>query len=155
MNTFTLLLQTHLDDPLISLYSNCFACTYLRLLFHRSQNDSPHGDITDLIPYISAELRALKNGLNVQLRGLETFLAQRNLFIFQQTTREYDSLFHNFLRILQQFVDGTLIDLFRFINNVEDLMRDYEQDLEAFVHHSPSTIRNIQSCIKDLKALAD
>lgn len=104
-------------------------------------------DVTNLVPYISSELRTITNGLNIQLRGLETFLAQRNLFIFHKTTQQYDSVVHRFLRILQQYVNVTLTDLFRFTDNVSDLKRIYEQDLEVFIYHSASTIRNVQSCI--------
>ncbi|KAK5823636.1 hypothetical protein F5H01DRAFT_334899 [Linnemannia elongata] len=107
----------------------------------------------DLIPHISPELAAIKDVLHDQLQGLEELLAQRNFFIFQQTTRQYDRVVRNFLRILQQYINVTLTDLFRFIDNVSDLTRIYNQDLETFVYHSTSTLRKVQSCIEEVKAV--
>lgn len=86
---------------------------------------------------------------------MEEFLAQRNHFIFQQTTRQYKRVVKKFVGILQQYINVTLTDLFCFIDNVSDLMRIYNQDYKAFLDDSTSTIQKVQSCIEEVKVVVD
>ncbi|KAG0307346.1 hypothetical protein BGZ97_000428 [Linnemannia gamsii] len=113
------------------------------------------GQELDLIPPISTDLTAIKDGLQIQLQGLEELLVQRNLFIFKQTTQKYNKLLGKFLLNLQQYVDSTLVDLFRFIEDLSLLMMIYDKGLEEFTARAASTSQRIESSLIQLQAMID
>ncbi|KAG0226810.1 hypothetical protein BGW42_003349 [Actinomortierella wolfii] len=106
-----------------------------------------------LIPYIVPELEAVKYGLDEQLKRLDEILAQRTIFILKQTTQEYRELVKKFMCIIKQYINKTLDDLFRFIDKVSDLARNYDQNFESFVDDAASIIESVQSCIKEGEAV--
>ncbi|KAG9068962.1 hypothetical protein KI688_009852 [Linnemannia hyalina] len=110
---------------------------------------------SDIIPHLSTDLRAIHDGLQTQLQGLSEVLAHRNLFIYNQTTQHYTTLVDKFMHVLQQYLDNTLLDLFRVIDNISSLMRIYDRDLDIFIHHKASTISGVESCIQKVEALID
>ncbi|KAF9114624.1 hypothetical protein BGX27_010289 [Mortierella sp. AM989] len=107
----------------------------------------------ELIPQLSSELTQIKNGLHCQLEGLEVFLSHRDSFILHNSAKEYDILVKNLLATLLIYIDSTLVDLFRFIDAVSSLTRNYNRGFARFIHYSADTIRGLESCITEIQAM--
>ncbi|KAI7822618.1 hypothetical protein BC939DRAFT_453105 [Gamsiella multidivaricata] len=60
-----------------------------------------------------------------------------------------------FLRVLGNYLGITLMDVFRVIENIQRLMKDYEDSLQHFVRHSASTIQTLDFCTREVEALVE
>ncbi|KAF8927293.1 hypothetical protein BGZ52_004636, partial [Haplosporangium bisporale] len=124
---------------------------------HITENDVPPSRVTleGLIPHISSYLSKAQNELDIQLQELEGIVTEQNHIIFQQAAREKCQLITKFLRVLEEYLDSTLEDFFRFIDHISVLMEDYDQTLEMFLEGSDTTLQNVQRCIHVVGSLVE
>lgn len=94
-------------------------------------------------------LSNIRDKLQDQFQGLKELLAERNHFSFQQAASEHHELVSESLRVLQEYLESTLKDLFRIIDHISVLVGDYGQDLETFLEDLDSTLQDVQRCIEE------
>ncbi|KAG0263388.1 hypothetical protein DFQ27_001781 [Actinomortierella ambigua] len=108
-----------------------------------------------LSPHLSKELQSIQDDLQAQLKGLEVFLADRDRILYLHTAEQSRELKTRFVGIIQQYLSTTLPDLFRFMDQVDQLTKLYDGPYETFIWNTSSTIRKVELCMKFCKSHED
>ncbi|KAF8927294.1 hypothetical protein BGZ52_004637 [Haplosporangium bisporale] len=110
---------------------------------------------SEFISPLSGDLVKIQGLIQSQLIALNGLLADRNSFIFKQTTKDYSSLTKRFLVTLEQYLSSTLVDLFLLVDRIAPLMENYDYDLETFAEDCATTPQDVEQFVQDVKKMVE